>query len=59
MTNNPFETKDIGIGAAVLALVGIAGLIIYKMMTPAKPAGKPGDAEVANVVIKVSRPEEV
>ena len=56
MTKNPLEAKDIGIGVAVLALVGVGGYIIYKMM---KPAGKPGDAEVAKVVIKVSRPEEM
>ena len=55
--SNPIEAKGMAVGAVVLALAGVAGYIIYNMMK--KPGGKPEDAEVAEVVIKVSRAEEV
>ena len=51
---NPLGAKGVAIGAAVVALVGLAGFAIYKMM---KKSGKPADASIEEITIKVGRPE--
>ena len=54
---NPMEIKDVGVGVAVLGIVGIGGYIVYKMTRTPEIPGKPADADIEDIVIKVSRPE--